>query len=81
MAERDVRDDARLALALNWRIVTVEVRAAGVLLGTAGISTTIAPDEHPQNALATTAGDYDLIDDAVADARQTLATLLSELAA
>ncbi|GAA2782971.1 hypothetical protein [Saccharopolyspora taberi] len=81
LAERGVRDDAHLVLDLDYRIVTVEVRKAGVLLATASMSTDVAPDECPDDALAAVADDCGLIDEAVADARATLPGLLTALAA
>lgn len=81
LAERGVRDDARLALDLDCRIVTVEVSKAGVLLGTASLGTDFRPGECRDHALAAAVAHHDLIDEAVSDARARLPVLLAALAA
>lgn len=81
LAECGVRDDARLALELDCRIVTVEVRKAGVLLGTASLGTDFCPDESRDDQLAAVACEYGLIDEAVAHAHTVLPELIAALAA
>ena len=81
LAEAGVRDDARLARTLEHRVICVEARKAGVLLGTAVMGTELAPDTELDDEIAALIDDYGLVDDAVAQARAALPPLIAALAA
>jgi len=75
------RDDVRLARELDHRLITVEVRKAGVLLGSAGMGTAVDPDTLLDNEIAAVVDDYGLIDEAVDQARTALPVLIAALVA
>lgn len=81
LALHHVREDAHLARQIEARYVHVEVRKAGVLLGDAGLGTTLSPDEDPDAAMAEVIDEYGLLDEAIAKARARLPLLLAALAA
>jgi hypothetical protein len=81
LADAGVRDDARLARDLDHRIILVEARKAGVLLGVAHIGTDLAADTDPDDAIAEIVSEHGLAEEAVAQARAALPPLIAALAA
>jgi hypothetical protein len=81
LADEGVRDDARLARVLEHRVICVEARKAGVLLGAAVMGTDFAPDTDLEGEIAAVIDDYGLVDEAVEQARTALPPLIAALAA
>lgn len=79
LALHQVRDDAHQARHLDARYIRVEVRKAGVLLGLAGLATTVGPDEDLDMVMAEVINDHALLDEAITEARAALPALITAL--